>query len=63
MKGGEYSEDLGADGKIILETVFGKNIVGGCEMDLSCSRQGLGAGCRGNGNEPAGSIKGRKFLD
>jgi hypothetical protein len=55
-------EELGVDGRIILEWLLG-NWVGRCELVASDSRLGQVMGSCGRGNEPLGSIKGREFLD
>jgi hypothetical protein len=62
LKGKDHSEDLDADGRIILQRIL--NI--GCKrcgLDLSGSGYEPVAGSCEYGNEPSGSIKGRGFLD
>jgi len=35
VKGGDYSSNLGVDGRIILKSVLGRNTVGRCILDSS----------------------------
>jgi len=60
--GRDYSEDLGVDGKMILEWILGKRI-GDCGLDLSRPGYGPVARCFEHGAEPSGSMKGEEFLD
>jgi hypothetical protein len=53
----DHAEDLGMDGKIILE--WGLRKWGG-RVWTGCIWLRIGTS---NGNEPSGSTKGRKFLD
>jgi hypothetical protein len=55
LKGRDYSEDLGVDGKIILELILRKLGVERCGLDSSGSVQGPVAGSCEHGNEPWGS--------
>jgi hypothetical protein len=62
LKGRDHSEDLGVDGKIILEWTLGKwggKVLPGCIW----LRIGTAGGYCELGNEPSGSIKGSEFLD
>jgi hypothetical protein len=59
---GEHFEDLGVDGKIILERILG-NRVERFGLDTSGSGQGPVVGSCEHSNEPSVSIKGREFLD
>jgi hypothetical protein len=61
LKRRHHSEDLGIDGRIILECILGK--VGRCGMNVSGSGQELVAGSCEYDNERLGSIKGGIFLD
>jgi hypothetical protein len=61
LKGKDHSEDLGVDGKIISEWIFGS--VGRCGLDLSGSGQGPAAGSYEHDNELLGSINGKELLD
>jgi hypothetical protein len=54
-------EDLGVDGKIILEWILGKRWEDVNWMHVS--EQEPGVGCCEHGNEPSGSIKGGEFRD
>jgi hypothetical protein len=62
LKGRDHSEDLGIDGKIILEWILGKH-GGKCGMDASGSGYGRMAGFCIHGDEPSSYIKGGEFLD
>jgi hypothetical protein len=62
LKGRDHAEDLGVDGRIILERIM-ENRVGEYGLDSSGSGCGPVAGCCEHGNEPSGSVKGREFLD
>jgi hypothetical protein len=62
LKGRDHAEDLGIDGKIILEWILerrGKM----CGLNASGSRWAPVGGSCEYSNEPLGSIKGGKFLD
>jgi hypothetical protein len=61
LKGSDHSEDLGVDGKIILEWILGK--LGG-KMWTGCIwlRIGTSGGMFGYGNEPSSYMKGGEFL-
>jgi hypothetical protein len=61
-EGRDHLEDLGVDGKIILECILG-NRVGRCGLDSSGSGQEPVAGSCKYSNEPLSYIKGREFLD
>jgi hypothetical protein len=52
VKGGVHLEDLGIDGRIILE----RNNVGSCGLDSYGSGEGPVVDCCEHGNEPSGSI-------
>jgi hypothetical protein len=56
------SEELGVDGRIILERIFG-NRVGRCGKHTSGSGYRPVAGSCEHGDEPPGSIKGGEFPD
>jgi len=58
----DHLEDLGEDGKVILEWILGK-WMGRCELVASGSIQGSMVGSHENCNEPSSSIKGREFFD
>jgi len=62
LKGRDHSEDLGVDGKVILELISG-NWSGRCGLCSSDSVRGPVAGSCEHDYEPSGSIKGRRFLD
>jgi hypothetical protein len=62
LNGRHHSEDLGVDGRIILEWILGKNRLGRCDLDASGSGYGPVAGSCEHGNEPSDSTKG-EFLD
>jgi hypothetical protein len=51
----DHCENLGVDGRIILEWILGKEWEGVDWIQL--------AGDRDNGNQPSGSMKGGEFLD
>jgi hypothetical protein len=55
-------EDLGVDGKIILEWMLG-NKVGSYRQDASGSREGSMAGCCEHSNESSVFMKGGESLD
>jgi hypothetical protein len=63
LKGREHLEDLGVDGRIILEWVLEGHKVGRCGLAASGSGCGPVAGCCERGNEPSISIKGRESLE
>jgi hypothetical protein len=57
MTGRDHVEDLGIDGRIILQCILGEYV-----LDSTGSGWGSVAGSCEHGNEPSGSIKGGKFL-
>jgi hypothetical protein len=62
VNGRDHSEDLGVDGKIMLEWILGKScgkVWAGC-MWL---RIGTSGGLSERDNEPSSSIKGGEFLN
>jgi hypothetical protein len=59
MNGRDHLEDVGVDGKILLEFILGE----WCGLYSSGSGQGLVAGRCEHCNKPLGSIKGGEFLD
>jgi hypothetical protein len=61
LNGRDHSEDLGVDGKIILELILG-NRVGRYGLDSADSRQGTMIGCCEHGNKPSASTKYGNFL-
>jgi hypothetical protein len=60
LKGRDHLEDLGVDGKVILESIFYR--MGRYGMDSSGSVLGPVAGCCEH-NERSGSTKGGEFHD
>jgi len=62
LKGRDHLEDVGTDGRIILEWNL-KMGVEKCGVDASGSGQGLVAGSCVHRNETSASIKGEEFLD
>jgi hypothetical protein len=56
LKGRDHSEDLGVDGRVILELILGKRS-GRCGMDAYGSGYEPVADSCEHGNEPSGSIK------
>jgi len=58
LKGRYHSEEIGVEGKIMLEWSVGR-----CGLDASGSRQVPVVGYCEHGNEHSGSIKGGEFLD
>jgi hypothetical protein len=62
LKKKDDSEDLGVDGRTILNWILG-NRVGGCGLDSSGTGQGPMAGSCEHVNKPFGSIKGGEFLN
>jgi hypothetical protein len=62
VKGRDHSEDLGVNGKIILNWISGER-VGGCGLDSPGLGYGSVAGSCEYGNKPLGSIKSWGFLD
>jgi hypothetical protein len=62
LKGRDPLENLGTDGRIILECIL-DNRMGRCGLDLSGSEQKPEVGSCGHHNELLGSIKGKEFLD
>jgi hypothetical protein len=55
-------EDLGVDGKILLDWILGKE-AGKGEWDSSGSEQGPVVGCCEHGNKSSRYTKGVEFLD
>jgi hypothetical protein len=61
-EGKDHSEDLGVDGRIILDWMLGKQ-GGTCEIDASVLGWGPVVGCCEHDNEPSGSIKEGEFTE
>jgi hypothetical protein len=61
LKGRDYAEELGVDGKIILEKILEKQD-GNLWTELIWIRTGPVVGFYEHDNEHSGSIKGGKFL-
>jgi hypothetical protein len=61
VKGKYNLEDIGVDGRVILDCILRR--VGSCGLDASGSGYGSVAGCCEHGSEALGSIEGGKFLD
>jgi hypothetical protein len=63
LRGTDHSENLGVGGRIILEWILGKQDGKGW-TGCVCLRIGTSGGlCCEQGNEPLGSVQGRKFRD
>jgi hypothetical protein len=65
LKERDHSEDLGVDGKIILECIIGKQggkVWSGFIWLMTGTSEPVAVSCE-HGNEPLGSIKGGEFLD
>jgi hypothetical protein len=62
LKGRDRSKDLGVDGRIILEWIWG-NSVGRYGLDACGSGWVAVTGSCSYGNEPSGSIRGGRFLE
>jgi hypothetical protein len=62
LKGRNDAEDLGVDGKIILDWILGKY---GERVSTGCIwlRTGTSGGLLENSSELSGGIKGREFFD
>jgi hypothetical protein len=52
-----HSEDIGVDGKVMLEWILGKQVEE-CGLDVSGLGKGSAASCCEHGNEPSGVLKG-----
>jgi hypothetical protein len=63
LKGRDHSEDLGRDGKIILEWILGKQGGKGWNEFIWLKTGEPVVGPCEHGNEALGSIKGKEFLD
>jgi hypothetical protein len=58
----DHLEDLGVDGRIILEWIIGK-FGGSVWIGFIWLGTGISGGLCEHDNEPSGSLKGREFLD
>jgi hypothetical protein len=59
--GKKHSEDLGADGKLILYWIIGYRVER-CGLDASRTEEGQAVGCCEHGNESSVSIKGGNVM-
>jgi hypothetical protein len=62
LKGRDHSEDLGVDGRILLE-VFMEMVWEVVDWLHMTQSRGPVAGCFEHGNEPSGCIKRGEFVD
>jgi hypothetical protein len=62
LKERDHAEDLGINGKIVLECILGK-YGGGFGLDSPASGQRPLAGSYEHGNDPSGSIKDEESVD